>query len=132
MNPKQQRFVSEYLIDCNATQAAIRAGYSAKTAKSIGQRLLTFVDVQSAIQEAREKQNKAAGLTFERALEILADIAINGERDNNKIAAIAQASKMRGWDAAQKHEISTPADYDQVKAKFDLLVERKAKEIANH
>ena len=132
MNPKQQRFVTEYLIDCNATQAAIRAGYSEKTARFIGHENLTKPYIQKAIQEAREKQNKTAGLTFERALEILADIALNGERDNNRVAAIAQASRMCGWDAAQKHEIKTPADYDQVKAKFDLLVERKAKELAGH
>jgi phage terminase small subunit len=105
MNPKQQRFVSEYLIDCNATQAAIRAGYSAKTAKSIGQRLLTFVDVQNAIKEAQEKRNSNAGFTRARALEILADLALNAERDNNKIAAIAQASKMSGWESPQRHEI---------------------------
>lgn len=37
LTPKQKRFVEEYLVDCNATQAAIRAGYSPKTAYSIGQ-----------------------------------------------------------------------------------------------
>jgi len=56
LNPKQSRFVDEYLIDLNATQAAIRAGYSAKTAKQQGQRLLTNVDVQEAIQERMNKR----------------------------------------------------------------------------
>lgn len=46
---KQQLFVHEYIKDLNATQAAIRAGYSAKTAKQQGQRLLTNVDVQEAV-----------------------------------------------------------------------------------
>ena len=45
MNPKQRRFIDEYLIDHNATQAAIRAGYSEKTARSIGAKLLTKVDI---------------------------------------------------------------------------------------
>ena len=51
MNKKQKKFADEYLIDCNATQAAIRAGYSEKTAKSIGQRMLTYVDIKTYIDE---------------------------------------------------------------------------------
>ena len=49
MNPKQQRFAEEYVVDHNATQAAKRAGYSPKTAYSQGQRLLKHVEVQTAI-----------------------------------------------------------------------------------
>ena len=50
MTNRQARFVSEYLFDLNATQAAIRAGYSTRTAYSIGQRLLKNVEIQQAIQ----------------------------------------------------------------------------------
>ena len=49
MTEKQKRFCDEYLVDCNATQAAIRAGYSEKTAYSIGQRTLKNVEVQEYI-----------------------------------------------------------------------------------
>ena len=52
LNEKQQRFVEEYMIDLNATQAAIRAGYSVKNAASIGAQLLKKTQVQRAI--ARE------------------------------------------------------------------------------
>ena len=45
MNARQKKFCDEYLIDCNATQAAIRAGYSPKTAKSIGQENLTKLEL---------------------------------------------------------------------------------------
>ncbi len=55
MNSKQKKFADEYLVDCNATQAAIRAGYSEKTARSIGQRMLTNVDIKSYIEEELEK-----------------------------------------------------------------------------
>ena len=55
MTPRQEKFCIEYLIDLNATQAAIRAGYSKKTAKSLGQRLLTYVDVKSRIKELQDK-----------------------------------------------------------------------------
>ena len=55
MNAKQKKFCDEYLIDCNATQAAIRSGYSEKTAYAIGQRLLKKVEVQKYIAELMEK-----------------------------------------------------------------------------
>ena len=54
MNEKRERFCREYAASGNATQAAINAGYSRKTAKSQGQRLLTFVDVQAYIEELTE------------------------------------------------------------------------------
>lgn len=54
LSEKQERFCEEYLIDCNATQAAIRAGYSGKTAYSMGQRLLKKVEVQNRIAELGE------------------------------------------------------------------------------
>jgi phage terminase small subunit len=49
LSPKQALFAREYLVDRNATQAALRAGYSAKTAKSQGARLLTYADVKAAV-----------------------------------------------------------------------------------
>lgn len=55
---KQTVFVQEYLIDSNATQAAIRAGYSKKTAKSSGQRLLTYVDVAEAIAKGKKARSE--------------------------------------------------------------------------
>lgn len=51
LTAKQQRFIDEYLIDLNATQAAIRAGYSKKTAYSIGEQNLKKLEVQKQIQE---------------------------------------------------------------------------------
>ena len=62
MTPKQQRFVDEYLIDLNATQAAIRAGYSAKTANEQGARLLANVSVRNAVSEAKAKRSKETGI----------------------------------------------------------------------
>lgn len=53
MTPKQESFAREYTIDGNATQAAIRAGYSAKTAYSAGQRLLSNVEVRATINRTR-------------------------------------------------------------------------------
>lgn len=55
MTKKQERFVTEYLIDCNATQAAIRAGYAEKTARFIGYENLTKPDIKKAIAERMEQ-----------------------------------------------------------------------------
>ena len=71
LTPKRQAFVTAYLRDGNATQAAIAAGYSAKTAKSTGSRMLTFADVQEAVGARLEK----VGITAERVLEELGKIA---------------------------------------------------------
>jgi phage terminase small subunit len=55
VTPRQEKFCVEYLIDLNATQAAIRAGYSDKTAYSMGQRLLKNVEIQSRIKKMRDE-----------------------------------------------------------------------------
>ena len=68
LTPKQQRFVEEYLIDLNATQSAIRAGYSERTAKSIGQENLTKPDIQKAIQEAQSKLTERTEITQDYVL----------------------------------------------------------------
>ncbi len=55
LTSKQQRFCTEYLIDCNATRAAIRSGYSEKTAGKIGSRLLKNLEIKSYIDEKLEE-----------------------------------------------------------------------------
>lgn len=72
---KQKLFVKEYLVDLNATQAAIRAGYSAKTANEQGARLLANVSVQAAIQEAQDKRAAKVDITAEMVLQRWWDIA---------------------------------------------------------
>lgn len=74
LTPKQQRFVEEYLIDLNATQAAIRSGYSEKTAKSIGQENLTKPDIQKAIEEAQNKRTEQAQIDAAYVLKRLVEI----------------------------------------------------------
>lgn len=65
---KQQRFVAEYLVDLNATQAAIRAGYSQKTAYSQGQRLLKNVEVAKAVSQHAANTSEKLDLSAERVL----------------------------------------------------------------
>lgn len=75
LTAKQQRFVDEYLIDLNATQAAIRAGYSVKTADVQGSRLLANVKVQQAISKAMAERSKRTGVNQDRVVLELARIA---------------------------------------------------------
>ena len=65
MTPKQQRFVHEFLIDLNATQAAARAGYSEKTAPQQGGRLLKNVQVAEAIRVAQAKAANDSEVTLQ-------------------------------------------------------------------
>lgn len=78
---KQQKFVDEYMIDLNATQAAIRAGYSAKTARQIGEQNLTKLDIKSAIEEAQKEAQKLAKVKLERILEEYKAIAFSNITD---------------------------------------------------
>ena len=75
MTDKQNIFVQEYLTDCNATQAAIRAGYSQKTAYSIGQRLLRNVEVSQAINSAMSERQERTALNADYVIHSLHEIA---------------------------------------------------------
>lgn len=68
LTPKQQRFVEEYLVDLNATQAAIRAGYSAKTANEQGSQLLVKLSITEAIAAAKAKRSEKTEITAEWVL----------------------------------------------------------------
>lgn len=81
LNPNQRRFVQEYLVDLNATQAAIRAGYSAKTAYVQGSRLLANVKVQAEIVKAQTKIAAKLEITAEKVLKELALIGFCNMQD---------------------------------------------------
>lgn len=68
LTPKQSVFVQEYLIDLNATQAAIRAGYSAKTAYSVGQENLKKPEIEKALSDAMAARSKRVGITADDVL----------------------------------------------------------------
>lgn len=74
MTKKQKRFVEEYLIDLNATQAAIRAGYSPGTAQQIGSENLSKLVISNAIAKAMADRSKRTGINQDRVLQELARI----------------------------------------------------------
>jgi len=75
LTPKQRRFVEEYLVALNATQAAIRAGYSPKTAYSIGMENLRKPQIAAAIQEAMKSRSARTEVTQDRVVKELARVA---------------------------------------------------------
>lgn len=87
LTEKQKRFVQEYLVDLNATAAAKRAGYSAKTADRIGPELLGKTCVSEAIQKAMEKRAARTEITQDRVLQELAAIAFAKGTDYGSVAS---------------------------------------------
>lgn len=81
MTSKQKRFCDEYLIDLNATQAAIRAGYSVDSAQSIGSENLTKPQLRARIGKAIAAQSKRTGVTADRVVRELARVAFANSQD---------------------------------------------------
>jgi len=80
LNPKQSRFVDEYLIDLNAAQAAIRAGYSPRTAKEIGCENLTKPYIAAAIAERQKAREQRTEITQDKVLAELAKLGFSDLR----------------------------------------------------
>lgn len=75
LTPKQAKFVREYMVDLNATQAAIRAGYSKRTAGVIAAQNLAKAIIQSAIAKIQQEQTSAAVMSRQECLEMLSAIS---------------------------------------------------------
>src|SRR4051794_39726934 len=80
LNDRQARFVAEYLVDLNATQAAIRAGYSTRSAYSTGERMLRNAEVAAAIAEAQAARGRRTEVTADRVVLELARVAFGDPR----------------------------------------------------
>ncbi len=139
--PKQQLFIKEYLIDLNATQAAIKAGYSKKTARSAGQRLLTKVDISDAIQKGMDKRGEKIDIDAEYVLTKIKDAV---ERCSAEDTYEANAL-LRGCELLGKHlelftdkvKHSGKVDWEQVsdedlERKYRLLVDEQSAEDRTH
>ncbi|MEM9223461.1 MAG: terminase small subunit, partial [Pseudomonadota bacterium] len=90
LTPKQRRFVEEYLVDLNATQAAIRAGYSQKTARSIGQQNLTKLDITHALADAMKERTERTELSADWVIQRLRE---NVERSMQRVPVLDQEGK---------------------------------------
>jgi len=104
LSPKQFKFVQEYLIDMNATQAAIRAGYSEKTAHSSGPRLLDNVGIKAEIEKAQLRMEIKTDISKQKILDKLWGIVERNEEDMEMYAmkAIEIINKMQGYNEPDK------------------------------
>ena len=133
LTAKQKKFIEEYLIDLNATQAAIRAGYSPNTAQEQSSRLLSNVMVKNEIDKAMAQRSRRTGISQDRVLRELAKIAFVNPNDvinfsdatvkmtsEENLAAIAsvKVKKIPGeYGDATEREVKL---YDKLRA-LDLL-----------
>jgi len=85
LTPRQAMFAREYLVDRNATQAAIRSGFSVNSAKQLGSRLLTYVDVKQEIQRLQELQETETRVDQNFVIRGLQEIALHGEQESNRV-----------------------------------------------
>ncbi|MGJ3499893.1 Terminase small subunit (plasmid) [Piscirickettsia salmonis] len=105
LSPKKEKFVNEYLKDFNATQAAIRAGYSEKTARSQGQRLLTNADVKQGIAEKNKKINEKYSINHDSIRQEMAKLAfISLSQLGDKETGIKAQDKIKALDCLAKIE----------------------------
>jgi phage terminase small subunit len=113
LSDKQELFAREYLKDLNATQAAIRAGYSEKTARSQGNRLLTNVDIQACISELKSVRNEQvqvdANYVLRRLVEIDEMDVLDIMTDDMNIKPVSQWPQvwrryLTGFDLAEMFE----------------------------
>ena len=130
LTAKQQRFCDEYLIDLNAAQAAIRAGYSPKTAEQTASRLLTIVKVSDEIAREMAERSKRTGINQDRVVQELAKLAfvniadvvdldsatVKGTATGEDLACI-QSVKIKPSEFGTEREIKL---YDK-KASLELL-----------
>lgn len=134
LTAKQKRFIEEYLIDLNATQAAIRAGYSPNTAKDIGCENLAKPNIKSEIDKAIAERSRRTGINQDRVLRELAKIAFvnpsdvinlnqatvksNAKEDDLAVIAGVKVKEIPGeYGTATEREVKL---YDKIRA-LDLL-----------
>lgn len=113
LTPKQAAFVQEYLKDLNGTQAAIKAGYSEKTAAEQASRLLSNVKVQEAVTKGREKLAARAEVTAERVLNGLLAEATADDGPTCKTA------RVKAWELLGKH-LGLMTDRSKVEVSGDV------------
>ena len=116
LNDKQKAFASEYVVDSNATQAAIRAGYSAKTAGQIAHKLLKKAQIQADIKQRRQTLQESVDITTQDVLAGFLTEARGEGPDTNANA------RNRAWELlarylgmlVERKEVGRPGDFEQL------------------
>lgn len=112
LTDKQAAFVREYLVDLNATQAAIRAGYSERTANAQAGRLLANVGIREAIENAQAKRARRVEIKAEDVLRGVIEVTTQA-RDSGDLKTALKGYELQGkhlgmWTEKVKQEVSGP------------------------
>lgn len=129
LTAKQARFVAEYLVDLNATQAAIRAGYSAKTANQVGPRMLVNVGIAAAIAEKAADATEKLDLSAARVLRgLFEEATLRGEGSSH-------GARVSAWGLLGKYHslfvdkieanISADVTVTDARSKLESLIARQ-------
>ena len=121
LNAKQNRFVEEYLVDLNATKAAIRAGYSERTAEVIGYENLRKPQIQEAIQAAIEKRSERTEITQDKVVAELGKVAFAEAHDYTD-ADLKYGNKLKALELLGRH-LGMFTDKQEISADTTLRVE---------
>ena len=106
LNARLQKFCDEYLISGNATQSAIRAGYSEKTAYSHGQRLLKDVEIKSYIEERMTEIKSEKIATAEEVLQYLTSV-LRGETRSHEIVVDSDGARVMSKPPSEKDRLKS-------------------------
>ena len=112
MNHKRKIFVSEYSKSGNATEAAKKAGYSARTAYSAGQRLLKNVEVLEEIKKVQNEALARAELSVTDVVKLVKDIATKGKNETVRLRAMDMLLKYLGAYSDDMKLISKMNDFE--------------------
>lgn len=112
LTDRQKEFVRQYLVDLNATKAAIRAGYSERTAYSVGQRLLKNVEIQRAMASAQAKRARRVEIKAEDVLRGVIEVTTQA-RESGDLKTALKGYELQGkhlgmWTEKVKQEVSGP------------------------
>jgi len=115
LNKKKQMFCEEYIQDFNATQSAIRAGYSADTAYSKGYTLLREVEVEDYLQELLADRKKTMGISSAEIVQGLKQLAYFSEKDSDRIKSFELLGKYLGiWTEKRDIKLETKVKFKEL------------------
>jgi len=124
LEPKQARFVQEYLLDYNGTQAAIRAGYSRRSARQIGYELLKKPDVSKAVRAEAQRTEQRLQVTRDDVLRGLVTAFEQAKAEGHAMAMIAacrEIGKLMGYYDRRSREVEAPVEDHPVLRRLEEL-----------
>lgn len=128
LTKRQHRFVEEYTVDFNATQAAIRAGYSSRSARQTASEILTYPDVKEAIQKRQAHSAQKFEIRREQAVQGILnaiDLAIARQNPQAQIAGWKEIGKMLGFYEVENHTVVMNVAEEALRAQYEAMTDEE-------